>query len=204
MINRRSMAVWIVLTSLGCSISLAGKYNQKLDIGDAAPKWEKLAGVDGEAYSFDDFSSAKILVVVFTSNTCPYAHDYEKRLKQFQSAHGTSGEVKLVVLNPNAVRDDSLNAMKEYGKKQAFNFTYLKDEDGQVATSYGALRTPECFVIDANREIIYMGAFDDNSNADRVKVSYVDEVIAAALKGEAPEVRETPPVGCLIRQHRRR
>ncbi len=59
-------------------------------------------------------------------------------------------------------------------------------------------------MIDANREIIYMGAFDDNSNADRVKVSYVDEVIAAALKGEAPEVRETPPVGCLIRQRRRR
>ncbi|MEC9148186.1 MAG: redoxin domain-containing protein, partial [Planctomycetota bacterium] len=105
---------------------------------------------------------------------------------------------------PNAVRDDSLNAMKEYGKKQAFNFTYLKDEDGQVATSYGALRTPECFVIDADRKIIYMGAFDDNSNADRVNVSYVDEVIAAALKGEAPEVRETPPVGCLIRQRRRR
>ena len=204
MVHRKALIALLFLVPFVGGDAFAGKYNPKLSIGDRAPEWMSLSGVDGGQHSFDDYESAEVLVVVFTSNTCPYAHDYESRLKQLDAKYAKEKKVKLIVLNPNAVRDDSLDAMKKYAKQKKFGFTYLKDEDGGAAASYGALRTPECFVIDRDRKIHYMGAFDDNTKADQVTVKYVEAAVDAALEGKVPEVQETPPVGCLIRQRRRR
>ena len=204
MVHRKAPIAPLLLIFLWGGNAFAGKYNPTLSIGDRAPEWRNLEGIDGEQHSLGDYESADVLVVVFTSNTCPYAHDYESRLKQLKAKFSEEKKVKLIVLNPNAVRDDSLDAMKSYAKEKKFDFTYLKDEDGQVASSYGALRTPECFVIDRNRKITYMGAFDNHTKAEQVTAKYVEAAIDAALEGKAPTVQETPPVGCLIRQRRKR
>jgi hypothetical protein len=70
--------------------------------------------------------------------------------------------------------------------------------------SFGAVRTPECFVLDADRKIAYMGAFDDSPDGSGVETRYVEEAVAAVLAGKLPETTETAPVGCLIRSARRR
>ncbi len=204
MVHLKALATLLILAALPAVAVFAGKYNPKLNIGDRAPGWMNLAGIDGEAHSLGDYDSAAVLVVVFTSNTCPYAHDYEDRLNQLEVKLAGDKKVKLIVMNPNAVRDDSLEAMKVYAKEKKLGFTYLKDEEGQAAASFGALRTPECFVIDRDRKIVYMGAFDDNTQSEQVTVKYVEAAIEAALEGKAPAVQETPPVGCLIRTRRRR
>lgn len=204
MVHPKALAGLLILLVLPGAAAFAGKYNPKLSIGDPAPGWMNLAGIDGKPHRLGDYDSAAVLVVVFTSNTCPYAHDYEARLNQLEAKFAGDKKVKLIVMNPNAVRDDSLEAMKTYAKEKKLGFTYLKDEEGQIAASFGALRTPECFVIDRDRKIVYMGAFDDNTQSEQVTEKYVEAAIEAALEGKAPAVQETPPVGCLIRQRRRR
>ena len=112
--------------------------------------------------------------------------------------------IGITALLVHAANIDEIYSDHEKDLIKNFIKSYLKDEDGGAAASYGALRTPECFVIDRDRKILYMGAFDDNTKADQVTVKYVEAAVDAALEGKDPEVQETPPVGCLIRQRRRR
>ena len=181
-----------------------GKYNSVLSLGDQAPPWEPLKATDGQQYGSRDFDDAAVLVIVFTCNGCPYAVDYETRLAELAERFPTESKVKVVAINSNAIAEDSLEAMRQRGEERGFTFPYLKDESGAVAAAFGAVRTPEWFVLDAERKVIYMGAFDDASDITQVKQKYVEDAITAALASKPVEVGETAPVGCLIRKARRR
>ncbi|MEQ8790266.1 MAG: thioredoxin family protein [Pirellulaceae bacterium] len=189
--------------TLGGNAFGLGKFNDKLSVGDKAPAFEKLPAADGKQYASSDFDKAKVLVVVFTCNSCPYAVDYEDRLIAFDKQH-RGGDVALVAINCNLVEADSLENMQARAEEKGFRFPYLFDKSQNVARQYGALRTPECYVLDQDRKVVYMGAFDDNTKAELVKQQYVAAAVEAALKKQTTEVAETPPVGCLIRFKRTR
>lgn len=181
----------------------AGKYNPTLSIGDAAPAWEALPGADGESYSAEAFKEAKVLVLAFTCNTCPYAVDHEERLVAL--AKSFEGKpVRLVAINCNSGDGDSLDAMKERAKEKGFAFPYLKDEAGAVGKAFGATRTPEFVVLDGERKAVYLGALDDDPKGKAVETRYVEEAVRAALDGAAPAVAETPPIGCGVKYPRER
>jgi len=183
----------------------AGKYNPVLDIGAAAPAWSKLPGVDGKEHSLADLKDKQVVVVVFTCNTCPYALDYEQRLIQFAKDYcGPDGKVGLVAINVNRVVGDRFKDMQDRAQKYGYNFPYLYDESQQIAKDYGATSTPEFFVLDRDRKIVYMGAMDDNTAVDKVKTKYVEDAVKAALAGEKPAVTETVAIGCLVRYVRDR
>lgn len=179
----------------------AGQYNQVLNIGDAAPAWSDLVGVDDQKHSLADLSDSKVVVVVFTCNSCPYAVDAEDRLLALHQEFAERG-VALVAINVNQVEDDLLPAMKAKAKQKGFQFPYLFDETQKIARDYGAIYTPECYVIDRQRKIRYMGALDDSPDGKQVKKRYVHQAIEATLDGRQPEVTETPPIGCRIRYQR--
>ncbi len=183
----------------------AGKYNSDRNIGESAPSWTDLPGVDGKMHSSTDFKQKDVLVVAFTCNSCPYAVDYENRLVAFAKKHAPpESRVGLVAINVNTVADDLLPAMKERANAKGYQFTYLFDESQRIAREFGATRTPEFFVLDKQRKIIYMGAMDDNSDESKVKHRHVEDAVSAALAGKTPEKAETPPVGCGIRFARSR
>ncbi|MGE3316479.1 MAG: redoxin domain-containing protein, partial [Planctomycetaceae bacterium] len=94
--------------------------------------------------------------------------------------------------------------MKEKAEKKKFPFIYLFDESQKIARDFGAVGTPEFFVLSPERKIVYMGAMDDNSDAAQVKTNYVEEAVAAALAGKEPEKKETFFRGCRIRYARKR
>ena len=165
---------------LGGAEAKAGKYNKQLDIGDQAPTIPMQPAVDGENYGMESFADADVLVVVFTCNDCPYALDYEDRFIALQKQCAENERLAMLVINPNAVKSDSLDAMRKRASDKGFKFPYIKDETGEIAESYGALRTPECFVLDSKRKVIYMGAFDDSSNPDGVKEKHVTNAISCA------------------------
>jgi peroxiredoxin len=201
----------LLLTSLMtigiCSISapaFAGEYNAKLNIGDKAPVIGELPAADGKKYSLASFEKAEAMVVVFTCNSCPYAIDYEDRLIEFHKQHCSEGKVALVAINCNLVPEDSLENMTARAEEKGFCFPYLFDATQKSGREFGALRTPECFVLNQQRELVYMGAFDDNAKADAVTKKYVVSAVQAALAGKSAETKETPPVGCLIRYKRTR
>lgn len=182
----------------------AGKYNPTRAIGDLAPDWKDLPGADGKRYSFADFQQHDVLVVAFTCNSCPTAVDYEERLMALAARCSEQGRCAVVAINSNRVADDELPQMVERAKTRKFNFPYLRDEAQTVAKAYGATVTPEFFVLNRERRIVYMGALDDSTESANVKVRYVELAIDAALAGKTPEVTETVGRGCLVRYARER
>lgn len=190
----------LALTALGPA--QAGKYNEKLAIGDAAPGWNKLPGVDGANHSLTDLKQ-EIVVLVFTCNSCPVAADYEDRLLALAKKYDPN-KVAVVAVNVNLVEADRLPKMKEKAKAKGFTFPYLFDETQKIAKDYGALFTPEFFVLDQQRRIAYMGALDDKSNPSEVKEKYVESAIDALLAGSKPAVAETIARGCRVRYARAR
>jgi peroxiredoxin len=181
--------------------SLAGEFNSKLSPGDAAPAWTDLPGVDGKNHSLADLKDKDVVVVVFTCNSCPIAEDYEDRILAFAKKYTANpkSKVALVAINVNTIEEDRLPKMKEKAKDKGFTFPYLYDESQKIAKDFGAEYTPEFFVLNKDRKIVYMGAMDDKTKADQAKVNYLEPAVEAALKGEKPEKAETLARGCRIR-----
>jgi peroxiredoxin len=184
--------------------ALAGKFNPTRNIGDVAPDFKDLPGTDGKPHSLSEFADRDALVVVFTCNSCPTAVDYEARLIELTEKLGASGKAAVIAINANQVADDQLPKMKERADARKFNFAYVRDDSQQIAKAYGATVTPEFFVLDKNRRIVYMGALDDSTDPAGVKTRYVEEAVAAVLAGKAPAVSETVGRGCLVRYARER
>ena len=193
----------VLVVALPLSV-FAGKHNPTLSPGDAAPVWENIPGVDGKEHSLADLKNKSFVVVAFTCNSCPTAVDYEDRLLAL-SKFLTAKNGVLVAISSNDTRraeEDGLEGMQEKARQKKFDFAYLRDEDQTVARTYGATYTPELFVLDKDRKVIYMGALDDSTDAAGVKVKYVEAAIAASLAGKSPEVAETVARGCTVRYKR--
>ena len=183
----------------------AGTFNPDRTIGEVVPAWEGLIGTDGREHGWEELAELDAVVVIFTCNGCPYAVDHEDRIDNLATHYAAAGaKVAVVAINANQIDEDSLEAMETRAREKNFHFPYLSDPSQEVAMSFGAVRTPECFVLDADRKIAYMGAFDDSPDGSGVETRYVEEAVAAVLAGKLPETTETAPVGCLIRSARRR
>jgi len=199
---QRFVCLTIATTALLFSGSVdAGKYNTKLNIGDQAPAWKELPGVDGKKHSLADLKEKSAVVVVFTCNSCPYAVDYEDRVNEFAKQHT---EVAVVAINVNKVEEDSLPKMKERAKKKGFVFPYLYDDSQKIAKDFGATRTPEFFLLNKDRKVVYMGAMDDSPDGKNVTQQYLKDALEAALSGKKPGTEETAAAGCLVRFERKR
>lgn len=170
-----------------------------LPLGSPVPAFS-LPGVDGRSWSQSDFREA-VLVVVVTCNHCPVAVAYEDRL--IALAREYEGRAAFVLINPNDATthpDDSLDAMKVRAKEKAFPFPYLRDETQAVARALHAGCTPDPFVFDAKRRLVYAGRIDD-SHRDASKVTRRDlaRAIDAALAGRAIDFDVSPAMGCSIK-----
>jgi peroxiredoxin len=179
-----------------------GKYNKVLAPGDTAPAWENLDGTDGKKHSLADLKDKDVVVVVFTCNSCPVASDYEPRILAFADKYAGQPDAKvaLVAINVNTAKADALPAMKERAQKMKFNFAYLYDPTQEIAKKYGAMFTPEFFVLDKDRKVIYTGAMDDKIPPTEPKMTYLDNAMKAALAGKSVETAETSAAaGCKIK-----
>ncbi len=185
--------------------ALGGTYNLDRDIGDVVPAWKNLPGTDGKQHSWDDVSHQDFVVVVFTCNSCPYAIDYEDRIEALSRlAQESDSRFAVVAINSNQIPEDSLQAMQKRSREKQFSFPYLTDATQDVSRAFGAIRTPEFFILDHTRRIRYMGAMDDNAEASHVKEQYLFDALKALKQGRAVTVTETPPIGCMIRKARKK
>ena len=171
-----------------------------LQLGAEAPPFD-LPGVDGENHALSDYSEYPALAVVWSCNHCPYDQAWEGRMKQIRADYGDRG-FRLVAINSNdagSYPEDSFEAMQQRAREQGFNFDYLFDEEQTVVNAYGAERTPEVFLLDGDRRLVYHGAIDDSRSEDAVTAHYLRDAIDAVLAGRSPEVAETMPGGCTVK-----
>ncbi len=193
----RIVCVAAVFCLVASGIATAAKFNRVVEIGQKAPDWKQLVGVDGKKHSLEDYKKAKALVVVFTCNHCPYARMYEERLIRLADANRKRG-VDVVAISVSLAEIDNLPAMKKRATEMKYPFHYLHDPSQKVAKRFGALATPQVFLLNSRRQIAYMGKIDDSPDPDDVMERFLSDAIEAVLAGKAPEVVETKAVGCPI------
>jgi peroxiredoxin len=171
-----------------------------LSLGTTAQPFS-LPGVDGRTHSLEDYADAPALALVWSCNHCPYVQAWEERMIALQRDYGDRG-FRLVAVNSNDTDRypaDSFEAMQERARKRGFNFDYLYDADQSVARAYRPERTPEVFLFDRDRQLVYHGAIDDSYDETAVEQHYVRDVLDALFAGEHLPVTETPPVGCSVK-----
>jgi peroxiredoxin len=189
----------LILATILVLPAVGGEFNRKINIGDAAPAWTDLTGIDGKKHSLADLKDKDLVIVVFTCNQCPVASDYEERIAAFAKKYaGADAKVAFVGINVCVGEDEELPKMVARAKKAGFDFTYVADPSQKVGKAYGASVTPEFFVLNKERKVVYMGAMDDHINPAKVKKTYLDKVVEAVLKGEKPAKAETAAQGCAI------
>ena len=188
------------------TVAFGGKYNMVLSPGDAAPDWKDVPGIDGKKHSLADFKDKEVLVVVFTCNSCDYARDVEDRLAALGKKFEKEGKCALVAVcpSPAKVEEDSAEELVKKAKEKGFNFPYLLDPAQKIVKDFGAVRTPEFFVFNKERKLVYTGNFDDSPEGKKITKHYVEDAVAAALAGNKPAVEETAPIGCMVRYVRMR
>ena len=176
--------------------------SQGLALGTSAPSFAGLEGVDGKRWGLGDFADAEALVIVFTWNHCPVAKAYEDRLVAIDRDYRPKG-VRLVAINPNDPEQypgDSLEAMKERAAAKGFGFPYLQDITQEVAEAYHAACTPDPFVFDEERKLVYNGQIDDNwKDPGAVTRRDMRRVLDAVLAGEPIDFEVKPAMGCSIK-----
>jgi peroxiredoxin len=171
-----------------------------LALDERAPTFT-LPGVDGQEHSLDDYRDSEVLVLIQSCNHCPYVLAWEGRMKAIQRDYADRG-VRIVAFNSNDASRyaaDSFDEMRKRSHSERFNFDYLHDEDQSLARALGSERTPEVFLFDRDRRLVYHGAIDDNRDEGEVTTHYLRDALDAVLRGDQPEIGETTPVGCTVK-----
>ena len=180
---------------------MALMHSKGMAVGTPAPSFS-LPGVDGQTWSLDSFSDAELLLVVFTCNHCPYAIASEDRLIELQKDYAGQG-LRMVAISPNDADKypaDSFDEMKTRAADKAFPFPYLYDRSQEVARSYDAVCTPDLFLFDRDRKLVYNGRIDDNwQDAAQVTRPDLRAVLDAALNGGTVDFEHVPSMGCSIK-----
>ena len=169
-------------------------------LGTETPQFD-LPGVDGQSHSLDSYRDAEALVLVQSCNHCPYVQAWEGRMIELQGDFGPRG-FRLVAIGSNDVDshpEDSFEAMRERARERGFNFDYLYDESQEIARTLGSQRTPEVFLFDRDRRLVYHGAIDDSRDDRTVTRHYLRDALDALFAGEEPPVAETPAPGCTVK-----
>ena len=195
----RKFALSLAALALIASPALAGKYNQKVSVGEKAPEISGLPAVEGSKDSSVSLGDVKedVVVVVFLANHCPVVVAYEDRLIDFVGDY-KGKSVKVIGVSVSSMPQDKLPGIKDYMKDKGSNYVYAYDESQDVGRAYGATNTPQFFVLDKDRVIRYMGSMDDSQNEGKVSKTYLRDAVDALLAGKDIETTETRPVGCGI------
>jgi peroxiredoxin len=169
--------------------------------GDAAIDFT-LPGTDNQQHALADYADYTAVAIIFSCNHCPYVRAWEDRMNMIQREYAGRG-AQVIAINANDAQkypDDSFEKMQQRAYEKQFAFPYLYDASQETARAYGAQRTPEVFLFDSARTLRYHGAIDDNyENPDGVRQHYLRDALDALLAGHAPDVPDTPPVGCTIK-----
>jgi len=191
------LAIGLVLLFVISGVHAAESAN--VLVGKAKPTWENLPGVDGKNYSLMDLADKNIVVVAITCNHCPIALEYFGRLKEFsQEFCGPRSDVALVAISLSSLETDKLERMKELSQRESLNFPYLRDESQAIGKQLGATVTPQFFILDKSRRLVYRGPWDDQVNQTKVKTRYVEDAVKALRSGKAPPQAEVRSLGCSI------
>ncbi len=153
----------------------------------------------GAEHSLSDFGDSKLVVVAFLGTECPLVKLYAPRLEEMANRLAAEG-VAFVGINSN--RQDSHTKVASYARQHGITFPVLKDASNEIADRFGAVRTPEVFVLDADRVVRYWGRIDDQYGVGIQRKEPTRQDLAVAidelLAGREVSEPVTQAPGCFI------
>ena len=173
-------------------------------LGDVVADF-RVKNVDGRLVALTDYRSQKGLVVVFTSNHCPFSKAYEDRLIALDRKFAPQGYPVLAIMpnDPTSYEDDSFENMKTRAHEKGYTYAYGMDETQAVARAFGAIRTPQVYVLkQMNGQFVleYVGTIDDSpQDGGSVQRRYVDDAVSSLLAGRPVQSPISKPIGCAIK-----
>lgn len=201
----RSLACLALLLAAG--VARGGEYNAVVDLGATMPEFTALPATDGSKLSSSDLTE-EVVVLVFLANHCPWVKGMDRDVVAF-TEEVKGKDVRVVGVSVNRREDDRLPAMQEHATKAGYNFTYVYDESQELGRALGATRTPEFFVFDGTRKLVYMGLIHDSPAQMRQDGSihytegdpqtfYLRDAVTATLDGQPVPAAETRAHGCSV------
>jgi peroxiredoxin len=173
-----------------------------LPLGTSAPDF-RLPDTTGKTVSLADFKNASALLVMFICNHCPYVKHIRAGLAQLGRDYQARG-VAVVAISANDAAnypEDAPAKMKEEARGAGYTFPYLHDATQAVAKAYRAACTPDFFLFDGARKLVYRGQFDDSRPGNGVPVTGKDlrAALDAVLAGKPAPKDQKPSIGCNIK-----
>ena len=171
-----------------------------LQTGDMAPDFE-LLGIDDKQHSLTNYKDYKGLLVIFMCNHCPYVKAKIDAIKEIHEKF--KDRIALVGINSNdsmEYPDDSFENMKIIAQEKEIKFDYLVDGDQEIAKKYGAVCTPDPFLFDSERKLVFHGRIDnamkpEDTATEKTMISNIQRF----LDGEKIEKDFDPSIGCSIK-----
>jgi|TARA_B110000305_G_scaffold234172_1_gene291773 thioredoxin-related protein len=185
---------------------LAQKY-PTINIGEQMPMQKiEIFDTNEKSRTLNNSLKNNGLLVVFTSNSCPFVVMWEDRYKLLEEKCRDS-EIGMVYINSNQAKrngDDSVEKMKNHSKEMGYTFPYLIDKNSEIANAFGAKTTPHIFLFNKGKKLVYKGAIDDNyKSANEVTENYLLDALENAGNQLAISIKETKAVGCSIKRVRK-
>jgi peroxiredoxin len=174
-----------------------------LPLGTQAPDFSLADVVSGRTVTLHDFDDAKALLVMFICRHCPYVAHVRPGIAALAREHVGSelGIVAISANDPATYPEDAPEGLAAEAVEAGYTFPYLFDETQGVAKAYTAACTPDFFLFDHDRQLVYRGQFDPSRPANDVPVTGADlrAAIDAVLAGRAVLQEQRPSVGCSIK-----
>ncbi len=188
--------LWLGLTNIG----FAEETQDEVEL-DTVVKDFTCKDADGASHTLYALSEEKsATVIVFLATQCPAVTDYVERITTLVKAYDDK-KVQFIGINSN--KQETVTEILEYNKKHGFQFPVLKDPENKIADYFGARRTPEVFLLDAERVLRYAGAIDD-SRKEPTK-NHLEAALAMVIAGkDIPKAsKKTRAIGCTIKRVRK-
>jgi peroxiredoxin len=174
-----------------------------LPLGTPAPAFELRDVVSGQTYSLDSFTDKAALLIMFICRHCPYVVHVEQELAKIGRDYLNTGLGILAISSndPVGYPDDAPLKLKEMAQRLGFTFPFCQDETQYVAKAYRAACTPDFYLFDRDRRLVYRGQLDESrpSNGKPITGRDLRAAIEALLAGNPVDDTQRPSIGCSIK-----
>jgi len=182
---------------------MAKTLSTMLDLGTTAPDFTLPDVVSGKTMALRDFARSKALLVMFICRHCPFVKHVEQELARLGRDYANK-EVAIIAISANDAREfpeDAPQSLKEMAEQLGFTFPFLYDESQSIARAYTAACTPDFFLFDQSRKLVYRGQLDDSRPESGIPVTGKDlrAALDAVLNDEAVNPDQRASIGCNIK-----
>jgi peroxiredoxin len=182
---------------------MAATESTMLALGTTAPAFSLPDVVSGRTISVDTFAGKKALLAMFICPHCPYVKHIQKSLAAMANRYAAAGLATVAISSNDVAQypEDGPDGMRGQAQECGFEFPYCYDESQDVARAYQAACTPDLFLFDAARKLVYRGQFDGARPKNDVPVTGADlkAAIEAVLAGKPVPAEQRPSIGCNIK-----